>query len=195
MSNNERAAVITGTGMSQVGRRLMRDPLELTLDACIAAVEDAGLTLQDIDGLSTYPGMGGPQGFSGAGAIAVHDALRLETIRSVRGAVRNREIEDGSELDDGGIERVIRSLVKQRTDAIEQYGAAGRSDLVDKETSERDILLAYLPAAPDAADVERVVAEVIAEGIETDTELRILRELGVRYGQGYYFGAALSGSD
>ena len=97
-------------------------------------------------------------------AMKSRDALRLETIRSVRGAVRNREIEDGSELDDGGIERVIRSLVKQRTDAIEQYGAAGRSDLVDKETSERDILLAYLPAAPDAADVERVVAEVIAEG-------------------------------
>ncbi|NQZ95446.1 MAG: GatB/YqeY domain-containing protein [Myxococcales bacterium] len=96
-------------------------------------------------------------------AMKSRDALRLETIRSVRGAVRNREIEDGSELDDGGIERVIRSLVKQRTDAIEQYGAAGRSDLVDKETSERDILLAYLPAAPDAADVERVVAEVIAE--------------------------------
>ena len=78
MSNNERAAVITGTGMSQVGRRLMRDPLELTLDACIAAVEDAGLRKEDIDGLATYPGAGvGGAGFTGAGVVEVQDALRL----------------------------------------------------------------------------------------------------------------------
>ena len=78
MSNNERAAVITGTGMSQVGRRLMRDPLELTLDACIAAVEDAGLRKEDIDGLATYAGAGvGGAGFTGAGVVEVQDALRL----------------------------------------------------------------------------------------------------------------------
>jgi hypothetical protein len=57
----------------------MRDPLELTLDACIAAIEDAGLTLDDIDGLSTYPGgVDLSPGFSGAGIIQVQDALRLE---------------------------------------------------------------------------------------------------------------------
>jgi len=54
--------------------------MELTLDACLAAIGDAGLTVKDIDGLSTYPGGGGgtPTGFSGAGAIQVHEALRLE---------------------------------------------------------------------------------------------------------------------
>ena len=61
----ERRAAITGIGQSQVGRRLNRDPLDLTLDACIAAIEDAGLTRADIDGLATYPGaMGGAPGFS-----------------------------------------------------------------------------------------------------------------------------------
>jgi acetyl-CoA acetyltransferase len=75
----ERRAAITGIGQSEVGRRLNRDPLELTLDACLAAIEDAGLTRNDIDGLATYPGaIGGAPGFSGAGITEVHDALRLK---------------------------------------------------------------------------------------------------------------------
>ena len=74
-----RRACITGAGQSDIGRRLGRDPLELTLDACIAAIEDAGLSRKDIDGLATYPGnMSVPKGFSGAGITEVHDALRLE---------------------------------------------------------------------------------------------------------------------
>ena len=50
------ASVLSGVGRSAIGRRLMVDPLSLTVDACLAAVADAGLTLDDIDGLSTYPG-------------------------------------------------------------------------------------------------------------------------------------------
>ncbi len=73
----ERNACVTGVGQSDIGRRLGRDPFELTLDACLAAIEDAGLTVADIDGLSTYPGNFGPLGFSGAGAYQVIDALRL----------------------------------------------------------------------------------------------------------------------
>jgi acetyl-CoA acetyltransferase len=75
----ERRTCLTGVGQSEVGRRLMRDPLELTLDACLAAIEDAGLTRDDIDGLATYPGaFGASPGCSGAGVTEVHDALRLE---------------------------------------------------------------------------------------------------------------------
>ncbi len=75
----ERRAAITGIGQSDVGRRLNRDPLGLTLDACLSAIEDAGLTRDDIDGLATYPGsMGGAPGFTGAGITDVHDALRLK---------------------------------------------------------------------------------------------------------------------
>jgi len=74
----ERKAVISGVGQSQIGRRIYRDPLGLTLDACLAAMADAGLTRDDIDGLATYPGnMGTPPGFSGGGITEVHDALRL----------------------------------------------------------------------------------------------------------------------
>ena len=75
----ERRAVISGVGQSQIGRRIYREPLDLTLEAALAAIEDAGLTRADIDGLSTYPGnMDIPPGFSGVGITDVHDALRLE---------------------------------------------------------------------------------------------------------------------
>ncbi|MEY2448873.1 MAG: hypothetical protein QOH79_2349, partial [Acidimicrobiaceae bacterium] len=78
MNVGERGAVISGIGQSDVGRRLFRHPLDLTLDACLGAIEDAGLTRDDIDGLATYPGnMDQPPGFSGVGVTDVHDALRL----------------------------------------------------------------------------------------------------------------------
>jgi acetyl-CoA acetyltransferase len=70
--------VISGVGQSDVARRLHRDPLDLTLDASLAAIEDAGLTRDDIDGIATYPGgIDTPPGFSGVGVTDVHDALRL----------------------------------------------------------------------------------------------------------------------
>jgi acetyl-CoA acetyltransferase len=79
MGDAERRACISGAGQSDVGRRLGRDPLELTLDACLAAIADAGLTVADVDGLATYPGpMAQPPGFTGAGAYEVIDALRLQ---------------------------------------------------------------------------------------------------------------------
>jgi len=73
----EHRAVLSGIGRSAIGRRLMRDPLSLTVDACLEAVADAGLTLADIDGLSTYPGAAG-MGMSEGGVAAVEEALRLE---------------------------------------------------------------------------------------------------------------------
>ena len=74
----ERRAVISGLGQSAVGRHLGRSDIDLTVEACLAAVADAGLTRDDIDGLATYPGMGaGPPGCGGPGTPEVQDALRL----------------------------------------------------------------------------------------------------------------------
>ena len=72
----EERAVLSGIGRSALGRRLLVDPLSLTVDACLAAVADAGLELSDIDGLSTYPGAIG-MGMSEGGVGAVEEALRL----------------------------------------------------------------------------------------------------------------------
>jgi acetyl-CoA acetyltransferase/uncharacterized OB-fold protein len=72
----EHRAVLSGIGRSALGRRLLVDPLSLTVDACLQAIADAGLEPSDIDGLSTYPGPVG-MGMSEGGATAVEEALRL----------------------------------------------------------------------------------------------------------------------
>lgn len=75
----ERKAIISGLGQSQIGRRLGRTDLDLTVEASLRAIEDAGLTREDIDGISTYPGMGtGTPGFAGPPTPEVQDALRLK---------------------------------------------------------------------------------------------------------------------
>ena len=61
----ERRAVISGAAQSDIGRRLHRSGLDLTIEAALRAIDDAGLTVDDIDGLSTYPGSGGPFGGGG----------------------------------------------------------------------------------------------------------------------------------
>jgi acetyl-CoA acetyltransferase/uncharacterized OB-fold protein len=73
----EHRSVLSGAGRSAMGRRLLVDPLSLTVDACLAAVADAGLALDDIDGLSTYPGPAG-MGMSEGGVMALEEALRLQ---------------------------------------------------------------------------------------------------------------------
>jgi len=74
----ERTTIISGVGQSAVGRRLYRDPLDLSIEAALDAIADAGLTPADIDGLATYPGNQDiPPGFSGVGVTEVQDALRL----------------------------------------------------------------------------------------------------------------------
>lgn len=73
----EHRSVISGIGRSRMGRRLMVNPLSLTTDACLAAVADAGLSLDDIDGLSTYPGGSTAAGMSEGGVTAVEEALRI----------------------------------------------------------------------------------------------------------------------
>ena len=117
-------------------------------------------------------------------AMKSRDPLRRETIRSVRGAIRNKEIEVGETVDDDGILRLIRTLVKQRADSVEQYEAGGRADLAQKEAAEKVILESYLPAAPDAAELEKVVREVIAEvGAESPKDIgRVMKPALARLG-------------
>ena len=74
----ERGAVISGIGQSDVGRRLGRSGYELAIDACLAALRDAGLEPSDIDGVATFPGaMDTLPGYSPVGVFEVHEALRL----------------------------------------------------------------------------------------------------------------------
>lgn len=98
-----------------------------------------------------------------ADAMRKHDTVRLSTLRMLKAALMNREIERGHALDEGESLQVVASLVKQRKDSIEQFTKGGRQDLVDKETSEIGVLEAYLPAVADPAAVEQAVADAIRE--------------------------------
>jgi uncharacterized protein YqeY len=95
-------------------------------------------------------------------SMKAQDAARTSTLRMVKAAMMNRQIEKGSQLDDEEVSRLLRSLVKQRRDSIEQYEKAGRQDLVDKEGAEIKVIEGYLPQAASQEEIEAVVAEVIA---------------------------------
>ena len=96
-------------------------------------------------------------------AMKAQDAARTSTLRMVKAAMMNRQIEKGSELDDDDMQKLLRSLVKQRRDSIEQYEKAGRQELVDKETAEISVIETYLPQAASQEEIEHAVAAAIAE--------------------------------
>ena len=96
-------------------------------------------------------------------AMKAQDANRMSTLRMVKAAMMNRQIEKGSELDDDDMQKLLRSLVKQRRDSIEQYEKAGRQELVDKEQAEIDVIETYLPQAASHEQIEKAVVAAIAE--------------------------------
>jgi uncharacterized protein YqeY len=98
-----------------------------------------------------------------AAAMKAKDAGRLSALRMLKAAIMNKSVEKGRDLDDAEVVQVVTSLVKQRRDSIEQFGQAGRTDLVAKETAEIAVLDTYLPPAADPAEIEAAVAAAIAE--------------------------------
>jgi uncharacterized protein len=96
-------------------------------------------------------------------SMKAQDAARTSTLRMIKAAMMNRQIEKGSELDDEDMQKLLRSLVKQRRDAIEQYQKAGRQELVVKETAEIAVIETYLPQAASAEEIEQAVTAAIAE--------------------------------
>ncbi len=96
-------------------------------------------------------------------AMKARDQVRLSTLRMLKAALMNREVERGRSLTEAEDLQVVATLVKQRKDSIEQFARGGRQDLVDRETAELAILETYLPPSLDAGELERVVTEIIAE--------------------------------
>ena len=96
-------------------------------------------------------------------AMKDRSAGRLSTLRMVKAAVQNREIEKGGELTDEELVKALQSLVKQRRDSVEQYEKAGRAELAEKERAEIAVIEEYLPRAATREEIERAVAEVVAE--------------------------------
>lgn len=96
-------------------------------------------------------------------AMRARDQLRLDTLRSALSGFIYKRTEGGQELSDADEAEVVRRLVKQRADSVTEFEKAGRTELADKERSEREILLAYLPPQRSAADVRGIVQAALAE--------------------------------
>jgi uncharacterized protein YqeY len=96
-------------------------------------------------------------------AMKAQDAGRTSTLRMVKAAMMNRQIEKGSELDDDDMQKLLRSLVKQRRDSVEQYEKAGRQELVDKEKAEIEVIETYLPQAATQEEIEQAVMAAVSE--------------------------------
>jgi hypothetical protein len=98
-----------------------------------------------------------------AAAMKAREQTKLSALRMVKAALINAEVQKARALDDAEGQQVLASLIKQRRDSIEQFGSAGRTDLVDKETAELAILEQYAPPAVNAADLEAAVDAAITE--------------------------------
>jgi uncharacterized protein YqeY len=96
-------------------------------------------------------------------AMKAKDALRLSTIRLIRSAVKNREIEVRGELDDAAVIEVLSSLVKQRREAAQVYRDNNRPELAEKEEAELRILQEFLPAQLNEEELLALIDAAIAE--------------------------------
>ncbi len=96
-------------------------------------------------------------------ATKAKDSVRLNTLRMLRAAIKNREVELRAELDDREILRVVRTQIKQHRDSMRQYKDGGRNDLADKEEQELAILMSFMPEQASEEAIARIVVQVIEE--------------------------------
>ena len=101
-------------------------------------------------------------------AMKAGDTLRRDTLRMLIAAMKNERIERGSDLDEAAVMAVVRRGVKSRKDSAEQYRAADRLDLAEKEESEIAVLEGYLPQMLDEAATAAIVEQAIADGHTLD---------------------------
>jgi uncharacterized protein YqeY len=96
-------------------------------------------------------------------AMKAREEHRLSTLRMVKTALKNREIEKMAPLDDQEARQVLATLIKQRKDSVEQFTKGGRPAMADKETAEIALIETYLPKAAGEAEMVAGVKAVIAE--------------------------------
>ena len=106
-------------------------------------------------------------------AMKSSDKLRLSTIRMIRSAVKNKEIELRKKLDDEEIQRVIQGMVRKGEESVEQFQSGGRMDLVEKEKKEIEILKSFLPQPIGQEEIIRIIDQSIGE-----TQASSLKDLG-----------------
>lgn len=94
-------------------------------------------------------------------ALRAKDSARLSAIRLLLAAIQQREVDERITLGDAEVVSVIEKMLKQRRDSLQQFEAAGRQELADKEKFEVTVLQAYMPKALSEAEVEAAVMEAV----------------------------------
>jgi uncharacterized protein len=96
-------------------------------------------------------------------SLKEQDKLRLSALRMLRTAIKNKEVEKRGKLEDPEIMALLKGLIRQGKEAIEQFEKGGRSDLAEKEKAEIVIYAAFLPAQAPEAEIEAAIIQVIGE--------------------------------
>jgi uncharacterized protein YqeY len=123
-------------------------------------------------------------------AMKAQDAPRLSTLRMVKAAIMNRQIEKGGELTDEELTKLFQSLLKQRRDSVEHFEKGDRPELAAKERAEITVIEGYLPQAATREEIEQAVAAAISE-----TGATSMKEMGavMKAAQGRLAGRAADG--
>jgi hypothetical protein len=96
-------------------------------------------------------------------AMRASDKERLSTIRMAQAAIKQREVDERTTLDDAQVIAVIEKIVKQRRESVAQFEQGGRSDLAEKEEREIAVLQGYLPEPLSESELDAIIREAIAE--------------------------------
>jgi len=95
-------------------------------------------------------------------AMRAKEKERLGVIRLILAAIKQREVDERIDLDDTQVLAVLDKMVKQRRDSIEQYTAAGRQDLADKENFELELIKGYMPAALSDQELDTLIQQAVS---------------------------------
>jgi uncharacterized protein YqeY len=95
-------------------------------------------------------------------AMRNKDKERLGALRLITAAIKQKEVDERITLDDTGILAILEKMVKQRKDSIEQFGKAGRDDLIAKEEFELGVIKAYMPEQMSETDISKLLDDIIA---------------------------------
>ena len=106
-------------------------------------------------------------------AMRDKDTVKLETIRMLRAAIQRKEVDDQIQLDDEGVLQIIQKMIKQSTDAAEQFIQGSRQDLADKENQNIAVLKTYLPEQLSEDEISVIISKAMA-----DTGAATMKDMG-----------------
>lgn len=108
-------------------------------------------------------------------AMKNREEARLSALRMIKAALMKQKVDSPKPVDEAAEMQVLKSLIKQRTEAAEMFRKGGREEQAEKEEAERAMIEAYLPAAATGAEIEAAIAEAMAEtGISSQKQMGVV---------------------